>query len=124
MLQYVGMQISCEHCGAKYVLAEPQMAGRARVQFRCTKCGKATVVELPPQAGQTKGVSQPQAAEPGKAGKFDSEATPISATLGLRLPEDKAIGLFVIEGASKGVSFPMQKPYVVIGRKVAGQTWK
>lgn len=115
MVQYAVMQVSCEHCAAKYVLADSQVAGRTRVQFRCTKCGKATVVELAPQA-----VSQPQASEAGKVGKFYPDATPISTTLGLRLPEDKAIALFVIEGASKGLSFPMTKPCIVIGRRGGG----
>jgi hypothetical protein len=113
------MQVSCEHCGAKYVLGDAQLSKHKRVRFQCTKCKETTVVDLAQQAVRLIPDSG-RSPETPPAGAFDPDATPRSTSPGLVLPRDKTITLVVTEGASKGLSFPLVKPYVVIGRKSGG----
>jgi predicted Zn finger-like uncharacterized protein len=110
------MQASCSHCGTRFILNDAQVGRHPRVQFRCTRCGKHTVVKTP-QVDSTQVVYVPPAIS-------RSEATPDPATLlgadakNLALPRGKNIALAVLSGPAKGLVYPLEKPWVVIGRTV------
>jgi len=108
------MQATCEHCGARYVLRDQDLAGHTRVQFRCSKCGYATVVEISRRSDMTMVISplpefaRGDSAGPGAAlpGQYD----------GLSLPAASQIVLTVLTGPAKGLVHRLAKPRVILGR--------
>jgi predicted Zn finger-like uncharacterized protein len=114
------MQIACAQCGVKYVLDDAQLSGRTRVRIQCPKCKKAWIIDLTQQATRAKLGPVLRSSAVAQVTTFDPDATPRSESLGRVLPRDKTITLVVTEGASKGLSCPMTKPYVVVGRKGGG----
>jgi predicted Zn finger-like uncharacterized protein len=108
------MQATCEHCGARYLLKDQDVAGFERVQFRCSKCGHNTVVEVGRRPEMTMVVSPlPEFARggspgPGAAlpGQFD----------GLVLPANAQVVLSVLTGPAKGLVYRLAKPRVILGR--------
>jgi predicted Zn finger-like uncharacterized protein len=118
------MQVACEKCGAKYNLSDTQIAQHSRVQFRCPKCTHTTVIDVATRPESTQAVSPlPSFARGGGgggAGLPEMGGTIVSSTSGLSLPTDKNITVSVIGGQSKGLSHPLSKPRVVIGRRGGG----
>jgi len=108
------MKATCSSCGAHHSLADAQLRGHARVQFRCAKCGAATMVEVEKNPDATQILSPlPQFARSAGAPRLaQSEAT----EEGLRLPAGKAIALSIIAGPSRGMVFPVDRPRIVVGR--------
>lgn len=113
------MLVSCQQCGAKYNLSDEQVAAHGRVQFKCAKCGHTTIVEPPKKPEQTQAVSPLPSFARGDAGP-SLGGTIVSTGQGLALPPDKNVTVSVIAGPSKGLSHPMSKPRVVLGRKGGG----
>ena len=114
------MQVACEKCGAKYNLSDEKVAQHSRVQFRCAKCGQTTVIELAKRPESTQAVSPLPSFARGGGSPAAMGGTIVSSTAGLSLPTDKNITLSVIGGQSKGLSHPLSKPRVVIGRRGGG----
>lgn len=115
------MQVACGKCGAKYKLAESQVKGHAKVQFKCTKCGEATIVDLAPRPEpkarvpviETQAISpMPGFARGGKT--YHGDLGPADPTL--KLPADKTITLQVVGGPCQGLSLVLTKPRIIIGR--------
>jgi predicted Zn finger-like uncharacterized protein len=108
------MQAICEHCGARYILKDQDVAGFARVQFRCSKCGYNTVVEVACRSDMTMVVSPlPEFARAGGAGP--SAALPGQFD-GLVLPTTAQVVLTVLTGPAKGLIHRLVKPRVILGR--------
>ncbi|MGH9594437.1 MAG: FHA domain-containing protein [Bryobacteraceae bacterium] len=107
------MKANCSNCGAQHSLADAQLQGHARVQFRCGKCGTTTLVDVEKSPDATQILSPlPQFARSAGAPRLaQSEAED-----GLRLPTGKAIALSVLAGPSRGVVFPVDRARVVLGR--------
>jgi len=103
------MQATCDHCGTKHVLDDRQIANSLRVKFRCIKCGQITRVEVGMDLNRTS-VSVRANAE------VFVEPTAVSDQLGLGLPEGKSVVLTVTEGSSKGQTFTLDRPRIIIGR--------
>ena len=108
------MQANCSYCGTRVTISDAQIGRHPRVQFRCMRCGKHTVVKTP-QADSTQVVYVPE-----EAPQFETGPDP--ATLlgndakNLSLPAGKNIALAVLSGPSKGLVYPLTKPWVVLGR--------
>jgi len=108
------MQATCEHCGARYILKDQDLAGFARVQFRCSKCGYSTVVDVARRPDMTMVVSPlPEFARGGGSGP--SAAVP-GQHEGLALPTNAHVVLTVQTGPSKGLIYRLAQPRVVLGR--------
>ncbi len=104
------MQAQCQHCDTKHVLDDKQIGGFARVKFKCANCGQTTEVDLSQDANRT-AVSAVRA----DAVPF-VEPTVIDNQRGLGLPKEKKISLHVLAGKSKGHSFVLDRPRVIVGR--------
>lgn len=103
----------------QHVLNDAQLAVHSRVQFRCSKCGRTTVLDLPKPQEQTQSVTaSPALARAGAAPRMD--ATVLSQSVGLALPKDKTLTISVIAGPSKGLTYQLTKPTVVVGRAGGG----
>ncbi|MGH9816923.1 MAG: FHA domain-containing protein [Candidatus Acidiferrales bacterium] len=103
------MQAACDHCGAKHVLDDRQIAGSSRVKFRCSKCSQVTRVDVAADTNRTSISVRPDA-------EIFVEPTALSDQIGLALPAGKSIVLTVTEGRSQGQSFALDRPRIVIGR--------
>ncbi len=104
------MQAQCQHCDAKHVLDDKQVSGFARVKFKCGSCGLTTEVDLAQDANRTT-ISTVKA----EAVPF-VEPTVIDDQRGLGLPRDKSLTIQVLAGKSKGTSYLLDRPRVIVGR--------
>lgn len=113
------MVARCEACGTKHLLDDAQIAGHEVVQFRCAECGQMTTIEMRRRPDRTKVTTPlPSFARGSNAAMVTAEI--LKDRPGLALPPDKLISLSVVSGASKGISRPMTKPRLVLGRAGGG----
>lgn len=134
------MIVVCPACQSRYRFDEAKLGGRPKVSVRCSKCGGAIEIENPLLASATMPPSEPvlppePPPEPAVREDLRTRETPVqaraevgSATLAgmdaqraglLHLPKDKRFSLAVIQGASTGQIFPVQKTRTIIGRSGA-----
>lgn len=113
------MEAKCNQCGAKHSIDENQVAGLQQVQFRCAKCGEMTVIDMRRRPDRTRSTTPlPSFARGSNAAMVTAEI--MKDVPGLSLPEDKLLSLTVISGPSKGMTKPLTKPRLVIGRAGGG----
>jgi hypothetical protein len=103
------MQAVCSHCGAKHILDDGKIGNLARVRFRCAQCRETSVVELMKDPHRTL-ISYSPGAIP------MVEPTVISEQMGLGLPANKSLALTVLDGATRGRVFPVDRPRMIVGR--------
>lgn len=111
------MKTACIHCGTGHLLKDDEFGGHSKVQFKCSKCGKTTIVEIKRRVDQTMVITPLPSFARANATSSNLNLPPPDP--GLRLPANKKVVLSVLSGPSKGESYTLAKPRVVIGRKGA-----
>ena len=111
------MQTACIHCGTQHVLNDADFGRHAKVQFKCSKCGKATIVEIKRRVDAT--VVMTPLPSFARATATSSNLNLPPPDPGLRLPANSKVILSILSGPSKGESYTLTKPRVVVGRKGA-----
>lgn len=89
----------------------------AKVQFKCSECGKTTIVEIKRRVDAT--VVMTPLPSFARATATSSNLNLPPPDPGLRLPANSKVVLSILSGPSKGESYTLTKPRVVVGRKGA-----
>lgn len=111
------MQAACIHCGAQHVLNDADFGRHTKVQFKCSKCGKTTIVEIKRRVDAT--VVMTPLPSFARATATSSNLNLPPPDPGLRLPANSKVVLSILSGPSKGESYTLTKPRMVVGRKGA-----
>ncbi|HKE35215.1 MAG TPA: FHA domain-containing protein [Candidatus Acidoferrum sp.] len=111
------MKTACIHCGAEHLLKDTEFGGHSKVQFRCSKCGKPTVVEIKRRTDATVVMTPLPSFARASATSSNLNLPPPDPSL--KLPANKNVVLSILSGPSKGQSYTLTKPRVVMGRKGA-----
>ena len=111
------MQTACTHCGAEHSLKESDLGGHWKVQFRCSKCGKSTVVQLKPRSDATVVMSPLPSFARAAPGGLNLQSQPADPSL--KLPAAANVILSIVSGPSRGASYTLTKPRVILGREGA-----
>jgi len=111
------MKTACIHCGAEHLLKDTEFGGHSKVQFRCSKCGKTTVVEIKRRTDATVVMTPLPSFARASATSSNLNLPPPDPSL--KLPANKNVVLSILSGPSKGQSYTLTKPRVVMGRKGA-----
>lgn len=111
------MKTACIHCGAEHLLPDAEFGGHSKVQFKCSKCGKTTIVEIKRRTDAT--VVMTPLPSFARANATSSNLNLPPADPGLKLPDNKKVVLSILSGPSKGRSYTLNNPRVVLGRQGA-----
>ena len=111
------MKTACIHCGAEHLLKDTEFGGHTKVQFKCSKCAKTTIVEIKRRTDATVVMTPLPSFARANATSSNLNLPPPDPSL--KLPANKNVVLSILSGPSKGQSYTLTKPRVVMGRKGA-----
>ena len=117
------MIVVCSACGKKYRLEDKHFKGKDEIHFACPNC-KSTIHAIREGAGaggaDSAGPSRPATATRRiKKTERTWNADDLPDPELLALPDNKRLSLAVLQGASAGQIFPVEKPVVIMGRSDA-----